>query len=160
MIHNIIPRCIPFRIWLYMPKYHTKSIIQLYYSNLIIIFCAGRPHLMKSAIFAVLSDSFAWPHITYQLLGVPMDRFVLPCQQNGAYLKIIPHCTEWRYQNFDRNWYWDFFSETKYSETETETFFRDQIFRNRYRNPQRFGISFETEKFRNRNVNLSDLGLG
>ena len=59
-----------------------------------------------------------------------------------------------------------FFSETKFSETETETFFRDQIFskpkpilffRNqifRNRNPQRFGKSFETEKFRNRNVNL------
>ena len=60
------------------------------------------------------------------------------------------------------------FSETKFSETETETFFRDQIFskpkprlffrnqifRNRNRNPQRFGKSFETEKFRNRNVNL------
>ena len=36
--------------------------------------------------------------------------------------------TEWRYQNFDRNWYWDIFSDTKFSETETETFFRDQIF--------------------------------
>ena len=65
--------------------------------------------------------------------------------------------------------YLDFlFPETKFSETETETFFRDQIFskpkprlffrnqifRNRNRNPQRFGKSFETEKFRNRNVNL------
>ena len=61
-----------------------------------------------------------------------------------------------------------FFSETKFSETESETFFRDQIFskpkprlffRNqifRNRNPQRFGKSFETEKFRNRNVNLWD----
>ena len=60
----------------------------------------------------------------------------------------------------------DFFSETKFSETETETFFRDQIFskpklglffRNqilRNRNPQRFGKSFETEKFWNQNVNL------
>ena len=64
----------------------------------------------------------------------------------------------------NRNRY--FFPETKFSETETETFFRDQIFskpkprlffRNqifRNRNPQRFGKSFETEKFRNRNVNL------
>merc|ERR1712012_649995 len=61
-----------------------------------------------------------------------------------------------------------FFSETKFSETETKTFFRDQIFskpklrlffrnqifRNRNPNPQRFGKSFEIEKFRNRNVNL------
>ena len=59
-----------------------------------------------------------------------------------------------------------FFSETKFSETETffrdqffskpkpRLFFRNQIFRNRNRNPQRFGKSFETEKFRNRNVNL------
>ena len=59
-----------------------------------------------------------------------------------------------------------FFSETKFSETETETFFQDQIFskpklrlffRNqifRNRNPQRFSKSFETEKFWNRNVNL------
>ena len=29
--------------------------------------------------------------------------------------------TEWRYQNFDRNRYRDFFSETKFFETETET---------------------------------------
>ena len=36
--------------------------------------------------------------------------------------------TEWRYQNFDRNRYRDFFSDTKFSETETETFFRDQFF--------------------------------
>ena len=74
-----------------------------------------------------------------------------------------------------------FFSETKFSETETETFFRGQIFskpkpilffrnrnrdqifskpkprlffRNRNRNPERFRKSFETEKFRNRNVDL------
>ena len=80
--------------------------------------------------------------------------------------------TEWRYQNFDRNRYQDFFpklkqrlfSETKFSETETffrdqffskpkpRLFFRNQIFRSR--NPQRFGKSFEAEKFRNRNVNL------
>ena len=67
-----------------------------------------------------------------------------------------------------RNWNRDFFSDTKFSETDTETFFRDQIFsipkprlffwnqifQNRNRNPQRFGKSFETEKFWNRNVNL------
>ena len=55
--------------------------------------------------------------------------------------------TEWRYQNFDRNRYRDFFSDTKFSETDTETFFpipnflkpiprlffRYQIFRNRNR---------------------------
>ena len=35
--------------------------------------------------------------------------------------------TEWRYQNFDRNQYQDFFSETK-SETETDTFFPKPIF--------------------------------
>ena len=29
--------------------------------------------------------------------------------------------TEWRYQNFDRNRYRDFFSDTKFTETETET---------------------------------------
>ena len=51
---------------------------------------------------------------------------------------------------FFRNRNRDFFSETKFSET--ETFFQNQIFRNR--NPQIFGKSFETEKFRNRNVNL------
>ena len=62
----------------------------------------------------------------------------------------------------------NFFPRPKFSDTETETFFRDQffskpkprlffqnqIFRNRNQNPQRFGKSFETEKFRNRNVNL------
>ena len=31
--------------------------------------------------------------------------------------------TEWRYQNFDRNRYRDLFSDTKFSETDTETFF-------------------------------------
>ena len=46
----------------------------------------------------------------------------------------------------------DFFPRPNFFETETETFFRNQIFRNR--NPQRFGKSFETEKFQNRNVNL------
>ena len=54
------------------------------------------------------------------------------------------------------------------TETDTETFFpipnfpkpiprlffRYQIFRNRNRYPQKIGKSFETEKFRNRNVNL------
>ena len=68
------------------------------------------------------------------------------------------------FRNRDR----DFFPRPNFFETETETFFRDQIFskpkprlffrnqifRNRNRNPQRFGKSFETEKFRNRNVNL------
>ena len=66
-----------------------------------------------------------------------------------------------------------YFPRPIFSETETETFFRDQIFskpkprlffrnqifRNRNRNPQRFGKSFETEKFRNRNVNLWCLGV-
>ena len=53
------------------------------------------------------------------------------------------------FRNRDR----DFFPRPNFFETETETFFRNQIFRNR--NPQRFGKSFETKKFRNRNVNLS-----
>ena len=59
-----------------------------------------------------------------------------------------------------------FSSETKFSETETffrdkifskpnlRLFFQNQIFQNRNRNPQRCGKSFETEKFRNWNVNL------
>ena len=34
-----------------------------------------------------------------------------------------PWPTEWRYQKFDRNRYRDFFSDTKFSETDTETFF-------------------------------------
>ena len=75
------------------------------------------------------------------------------------------------FQNRNR----DFFSETKFSKIKTEIFFRDQIFlkpklipfildqifrnrnfffRNRNQNPQKIGKSFETEKFRNRNVNL------
>ena len=44
------------------------------------------------------------------------------------------------------------FSETKLFRKEIRDFFRSQIFRNR--NPQRFGKIFETENFRNRNVNL------
>ena len=52
--------------------------------------------------------------------------------------------TEWRYQNFDRNRYRDFFYDTKFSETETETFFRDQIFPK----PKLFS---ETKLFQNRN---------
>ena len=55
-------------------------------------------------------------------------------------------CTEWRYQNFDRNRYRDFFYDTKFSETETETFFRDQIF------PKPKPILFFRDQiFRNRN---------
>ena len=56
------------------------------------------------------------------------------------------------------------FSETKFSETETETFFRGQIFRKQnqdiffrdqiLRNPHKNGKSLETEKFLNQNVNL------
>ena len=46
----------------------------------------------------------------------------------------------------------DFFSETKFSET--ETFFRDQILQNQNRNPQQIDKSLETKNFRNRNVNL------
>ena len=54
-----------------------------------------------------------------------------------------------------------FFSDTKFSETETETFFQYQIFQNRHQNPQKIGKSFESEKFRNQNVNLwQDNGLG
>ena len=48
----------------------------------------------------------------------------------------------------------DTFFETKFSETETETLFRDQIFRKQNRNLRKIGKSFETEKFRNRKVNL------
>ena len=52
--------------------------------------------------------------------------------------------TEWRYQNFDRNRYRDIFSDTKFSET--ETFFRDQIF------PKPKPILFSRDQiFRNRN---------
>ena len=67
-----------------------------------------------------------------------------------------------------------FFSETKFSGTETILFFQDQVFQNQdffetkfsetdtffsrqilgKRNPKKIGKSLETEKFRNRNVNL------
>ena len=46
-----------------------------------------------------------------------------------------------------------FISETKFSKTETETFFRDQILRNR--NPQKIGKSLETEKFETK-MSISD----
>ena len=50
---------------------------------------------------------------------------------------------------------WPLNDDTKnLTETDTETFFRYQIFRNRNQYPQKIGKSFETEKFRNRNVNL------
>ena len=41
---------------------------------------------------------------------------------------VVP---EWRNQNSD--WNQHFFSESKFSETENETFFRDQIFQNQNR---------------------------
>ena len=57
---------------------------------------------------------------------------------------MSPLLTEWRYQNFDRNRYRDFFYDTKFSET--ETFFRDQIF------PKPKPILFFRDQiFRNRN---------
>ena len=38
----------------------------------------------------------------------------------GLYIFLaVQDSTEWQYQNFDRNRYRDFFSETKFSETET-----------------------------------------
>ena len=47
--------------------------------------------------------------------------------------KRIVFSTVWRDQNFDRYQYRDFLSETNFSDTGTKTFFRDQIFRYRYR---------------------------
>ena len=44
-----------------------------------------------------------------------------------------------------RDRYRDFFSETKFSDTNTETFFRDQIFRYRYRDSQKIVMGLETE---------------
>ena len=41
--------------------------------------------------------------------------------------------TVWRHQNFDRYREGDFLSKTNFSNTNTETFFRDQIFQDRYR---------------------------
>ena len=65
-----------------------------------------------------------------------------------------PWPTEWRYQKFDRNRYRDFFPIPNFPKPIPRLFFRYQIFRNRNRYPQKIGKSFETEKFRNRNVNL------
>ena len=53
--------------------------------------------------------------------------------------------TERRDQNLDGNR--DFFSDAKFSETETKTFFRDQIFRKRYQNPQKIGKSLKNQEF-------------
>ena len=70
-----------------------------------------------------------------------------------------------RYQIF-RNGNRAFFPRPNFFETDTflprpnfpkpkpRLFSETKFFRNRNRNPQRFGKSFETEKFRNRNVNL------
>ena len=69
------------------------------------------------------------------------------CKVEPEYLHHNGARTVWRDQNFDRYRYRDFLSETKFSETNTETFFprpnfpiprprlffRDQIFRYRYR---------------------------
>ena len=58
-----------------------------------------------------------------------------------------PWPTEWRYQKFDRNRYRDFFSDTKFSETDTETFFPIPNF------PKPKPIpSKNWQKFRNREV--------
>ena len=60
---------------------------------------------------------------------------------------FILKATEWRYQKFDRNRYRDFFSDTKFSETDTETFFPIPNF------PKPKPIpSKNWQKFRNREV--------
>ena len=63
-------------------------------------------------------------------------------------------------------WYQNFskpipilFSIPKFFETDTDTFFDTKFFRNRYRYHQNNWKSFETEKFRNRNVTLCQSGL-
>ena len=58
----------------------------------------------------------------------PRHRFLLWGQDKMKPRREFTPTTEWRYQNFERNRYRDFFYDTKFSETETETFFRDQIF--------------------------------
>ena len=58
-----------------------------------------------------------------------------------------------RYQNFSKP-IPILFSIPKIFETDTDTFFDTKIFRNRYRYHQKKWKSFETEKFRNRNVTL------
>ena len=55
--------------------------------------------------------------------------------------------TEWRYQNFDRNRYLDFFSDTKFSETDTETLFPIPNFPKPKLIPSK-----NWQKFRNREV--------
>ena len=66
-----------------------------------------------------------------------------------GHMELCARCvinTEWRYQNFDRNRYRDFFYDTKFSKTETETFFRDQI----SLKPKPI-LFFRDQKFWNRN---------
>ena len=59
----------------------------------------------------------------------------------------------------NRNRYRYFFWYQFFFETDTDTFFDTKNFRNRYRYHQKKWKSFETEKFRNRNVTLC-WGLG
>ena len=52
------------------------------------------------------------------------------CAANHRWRLVLLSSSEWRYQNFDRNRYWDFYSDTKFSKTE---------------NLKKIGKSFETE---------------
>ena len=40
------------------------------------------------------------------------------CAANHRWRLVLLSSSEWRYQNFDRNRYWDFYSDTKFSKTE------------------------------------------
>ena len=93
----------------------------------------------------------AWHLATRMKFGTNrIGTYMGPFQGFGPNWNQVPnlghhyeHCS--CYLNF-------FFSETKFSKT--ETFFRDQILQNQNRNPQQIDKSLETKNFRNRNVNL------
>ena len=113
------------------------------------------------ALIPIGTKSQIWDLITIIVLVIWIFSFLRP-----NFLKPKPRL--FSETKFFSNQNRDFFSETKFPKTETDTFFRDQffskpkprlffrnqIFQNPKPKPSKNWQKFETEKFRNRNVNL------
>ena len=156
----------------------------MFYSSILTVFLQIFTQIQSHSSYFVKKLSLNSANFAKNIFAqVPCcDKFHV-CHQRALILKGCSlmtsslESTEWRDQNFDKNRNRDFFSGTTFSEIETKTFvprttfpkpklfspdqnfqiqnrdfFLYQIIRNR--NPPKIGKSLETEKFRNRNVNL------
>ena len=83
-----------------------------------LLFAADSSHITHSIRLVVLEKKVEWKGLQYQIIWNYLVNtcVVLYCLLDHTYTYNLLD-TEWRYQNFDRNRYRDFFSDTKFSET-------------------------------------------